>query len=141
MRRPKGDKALTGAERQAAYRQRERHKRSQAGADYSQHIYDLEGRLQEARAAADKLDKENAVLRKENTALCAQVAVSEQRAKNMEQRAKSMAQGKPQITIPPKIIGALGMLGSEHAGERDNAARVVERWRRTTGKSWDDLVQ
>jgi hypothetical protein len=33
------------------------------------------------------------------------------------------------------------MLGSDHAGERDNAALALERWRRSTGKGWDDLLQ
>ena len=39
-----------------------------------------------------------------------------------------------------KLIGALGMLGSDHAGERAAAALQVERLRRRLGKQWKDLI-
>jgi hypothetical protein len=39
-----------------------------------------------------------------------------------------------------KLIGALGMLGSEHAGERASAALLVERLRSKLGKQWRDLI-
>jgi hypothetical protein len=35
----------------------------------------------------------------------------------------------------------LGMLGSEHAGERDAAALAIERLRQRTGKTWAELLQ
>jgi hypothetical protein len=38
------------------------------------------------------------------------------------------------------LIKALGMLGSEHAGERDNAARVVEKQRARLGMTWEELI-
>ena len=38
------------------------------------------------------------------------------------------------------LIKALGMLGSEHAGERANAALVVERKRKQLGMMWDELI-
>jgi hypothetical protein len=40
-----------------------------------------------------------------------------------------------------KLIGALGMLGSEHAGERAAAALLVERLRVKLGKQWRDLIR
>jgi hypothetical protein len=40
-----------------------------------------------------------------------------------------------------KLIGALGMLGSEHAGERAAAALLVERIRVKLGKQWRDLIR
>jgi hypothetical protein len=40
-----------------------------------------------------------------------------------------------------KLIGALGMLGSEHAGERAAAALIVERLRVKLGKQWKDLIR
>ena len=40
-----------------------------------------------------------------------------------------------------KLIGALGMLGSEHAGERAAAALMVERLRVKLGKQWRDLIR
>jgi hypothetical protein len=39
-----------------------------------------------------------------------------------------------------KLIGALGMLGSAHAGERAAAALHVERLRAKLGKQWKDLI-
>jgi hypothetical protein len=40
-----------------------------------------------------------------------------------------------------RLTKLLGMLGSEHAGERDNAARAIERLLREHGLSWDDLLK
>jgi hypothetical protein len=40
-----------------------------------------------------------------------------------------------------KLIGVLGMLGSEHAGERAAAALLVERLRVKLGKQWQDLIR
>lgn len=39
-----------------------------------------------------------------------------------------------------KLIGALGMLGSAHAGERAAAALLAERLRAKLGKQWRDLI-
>lgn len=39
-----------------------------------------------------------------------------------------------------RLIGLLGMLGSEHAGERDTAARMVEKFRVDHGIKWEDLL-
>lgn len=39
-----------------------------------------------------------------------------------------------------RLVRLLGMLGSEHAGERDNAARLAEQIRRENGTTWDDLL-
>jgi len=38
------------------------------------------------------------------------------------------------------LIKALGMLGSEHAGERANAALVVEKQRARLGMTWQELI-
>jgi multidrug efflux pump subunit AcrA (membrane-fusion protein) len=38
------------------------------------------------------------------------------------------------------LIKFLGMLGSDHAGERDNAARFVEKQRKQLGMTWDELI-
>jgi hypothetical protein len=32
------------------------------------------------------------------------------------------------------------MLGSEHSGERDNAAVLIEKFRKERNLTWDDLV-
>lgn len=39
-----------------------------------------------------------------------------------------------------KLIGVLGMLGSDHAGERAAAALQAERIRARLGKQWKDLI-
>ena len=38
------------------------------------------------------------------------------------------------------LVKALGMLGSDHAGERANAAVVVEKQRAKLGMTWDELI-
>ena len=39
-----------------------------------------------------------------------------------------------------RLVAILGMLGSSAAGERDNAARFAEAFRRKHGLSWADLL-
>ncbi len=39
-----------------------------------------------------------------------------------------------------RLAAMLGMLGSSHTGERDNAARAVEQFRQQRGLSWSDLL-
>jgi hypothetical protein len=38
------------------------------------------------------------------------------------------------------MVKALGMLGSDQAGERASAALVVEKQRAKSGKTWDELI-
>lgn len=40
-----------------------------------------------------------------------------------------------------RLTSILGMLGSNSAGERDNAARLAEHFRREHGLSWEDLMR
>lgn len=39
-----------------------------------------------------------------------------------------------------RIVAILGMLGSDHAGERDNAAQQAEAFRRKHGLTWAELI-
>jgi hypothetical protein len=39
-----------------------------------------------------------------------------------------------------RLAALLGMLGSSHVGERENAAQLVEQFRRQRGLSWADLL-
>src|SRR5215472_583755 len=39
-----------------------------------------------------------------------------------------------------RLAAILGMLGSNSAGERDNAATQVERMRHRLGKTWEELL-
>ena len=45
---------------------------------------------------------------------------------------------RPEGADRGKLVKALGMLGSDHAGERENAIAQVERMR--AGRQWDDLL-
>jgi hypothetical protein len=39
-----------------------------------------------------------------------------------------------------RLTAILGMLGSDAEGERDNAARLAEQFRRQHGLTWDELL-
>lgn len=39
-----------------------------------------------------------------------------------------------------RLAAILGMLGSEHQGERDNAARQAEAFRKKHGLTWEELL-
>jgi hypothetical protein len=54
------------------------------------------------------------------------------------------AEQKKSKRIPKEVrellVKALGMLGSDHAGERDSAARTVEKQRARLNMGWDELI-
>jgi hypothetical protein len=39
-----------------------------------------------------------------------------------------------------RLVKLLGMLGSQHDGERANAAQLVEQHRAALGLTWDELI-
>ena len=39
-----------------------------------------------------------------------------------------------------RLASLLAMLASPYAGERDNAARAIERWRQATGLDWHEIL-
>jgi hypothetical protein len=43
-------------------------------------------------------------------------------------------------TVSAKLIKVLGMLGSAHAGERDNAARMATQILKEAGLTWYDVL-
>ena len=43
--------------------------------------------------------------------------------------------------VPTKLIKVLGMLGSDHAGERDNAAQAATKILRDAGLTWYDVLR
>jgi hypothetical protein len=49
------------------------------------------------------------------------------------------------VTLPEpsrtKLVRLLGMLGSDHAGDRANAARMADQLVRERGLSWSDVVK
>ena len=50
--------------------------------------------------------------------------------------------GRPTITPAERqrLIALLGMLGSDRPGERDNAAKLAETFRRRYGVTWAELL-
>lgn len=42
--------------------------------------------------------------------------------------------------VSEKLVKVLGMLGSAHAGERDNAARTATRLLKEAGLTWYDVL-
>ena len=66
-------------------------------------------------------------------------------AKAGRQRAGCSAETKRQKVELPSgsrdlLVKTLGMLGSNHLGERDNAACTAERLRKKFGLTWDQLI-
>jgi hypothetical protein len=72
----------------------------------------------------------------------------EERARRSAEKASAAASGRSesqsdQLSIQTKrdlLVKALGMLGSDHDGERANAALVVERLRAEIGMPWEELI-
>jgi hypothetical protein len=87
---------------------------------------------QKAKAEAAKADAE------------AQKAKAEEKAKAYRffRGAFGGNREKQEIHSGPRelLVKALGMLGSDHAGERANAAVVVEKQRAKLGMTWDELI-
>jgi nucleoid-associated protein YgaU len=94
---------------------------------------------QRAKAEAQKAKADAARARSENAK-----AQAEARRARAESFANMFGGHREKKTIHsgPRelLVKALGMLGSEHAGERDNAARMVEKQRRKLGMTWDELI-
>jgi hypothetical protein len=61
-------------------------------------------------------------------------------AKARRQRAAVQAGRHVQCRPRELLVQALGMLGSDDAGERANAVTVVEKQRLKLGKGWDELI-
>jgi hypothetical protein len=87
--------------------------------------------------------------------LAAAAAIAEATKKKAEARAREQARRreyigrifgqqhqKPEIHSSDRtlLIKALGMLGSDQPGERDNAALMAEKLRAKIGMSWEDLI-
>ena len=47
---------------------------------------------------------------------------------------------EPRVSARERLVKALGMLGSDHDGEALNAARCVEKCRRSLNMTWDELI-
>jgi hypothetical protein len=107
-RPPKGFTAMSNAQRQSAYRKRTDEKREQT----IECAYD---RIKELTIENKRLEDENSALRIENL----------------------LSRKNDKLSPADRIllVKLLGVLGSEHAGERDNAARHIEKIRTRINKS------
>jgi hypothetical protein len=94
---------------------------------------------QKAKAEAAKARAEAKKARSENAR-----AQAEARRAAREAFAGIFGDRRPETKVHsgPRelLIKALGMLGSDHAGERANAALVVEKQRARLGMTWEDLI-
>jgi hypothetical protein len=136
-----GDGPLSGAQRQAAYRRRRREAASR-NADQLRHVTD---QLAAARTEIDRLRVEVAgltlrVQKLEATSQASRDARRRQQAELDWDVIQRYVTPRVKLDIPSRIMTALGLLGSEHQGERDAAAAAIEKWRAGTGRTWSDML-
>lgn len=55
-------------------------------------------------------------------------------------RAELRSRGGKRRAVSARLIKVLGMLGSAHAGERDNAARLATQILKDAGLTWFDVL-
>ena len=101
---------------------------------------EIEAMLAEFRAQRDAERRQwRSKLRAEREAIKAAMEAERQRQERNEYLRERPAAKKAAALrerVLSKLIGALGMLGSDHAGERAAAALQVERLRARLGKTW-----
>jgi hypothetical protein len=95
-----------------------------------------------AKAKADAAKATAEARRVKAEALKAQAEAARAEAEARSARARSNNPNKQQIHSSTRdlLVKALGMLGSDHVGERDNAARLAERLRAKLGLTWSRLI-
>jgi hypothetical protein len=57
-----------------------------------------------------------------------------------QRKAEAEAQQRKRTPVSRKLIKVLGMLGSEHAAERDKAARAATQILKDAGLTWYDVL-
>lgn len=69
-------------------------------------------------------------------------AQQEERLREELRRARREAatKGEHRDRLRKKLVRVLGMLGSAHAGERDNAAQAATRMLKEAGLTWYDVL-
>jgi hypothetical protein len=65
-----------------------------------------------------------------------QRAYRQRKAKELEQ----LRRGSSRKQVSEKLVKVLGMLGSTHAGERDNAAQMATQILKEAGLTWYDVL-
>jgi hypothetical protein len=105
-----------------------------------------------ARAQAETAKAEAAKAKSEAQRAKADAAKAKAEARTAREKEKARAYGffrgafgdnkAKKVHSGPRelLVKALGMLGSDHAGERASAALVVEKQRAKMGMTWDELI-
>ena len=131
---------------QAADQQKQKADQSDTGRDQAQAAAaSARAKTAKAEAAKAKADAEKATAearRAKAEALKAQAEAARAEAEARSARARANNPNRQKVHSGPRelLVKALGMLGSDQAGERDNAARFAERERKKLGMTWDELV-
>jgi hypothetical protein len=131
---------------QATDQKKQKAEKSDTGADQAQAAAaSARAKTAKAEAAKAKADAEKVTaeaLRAKAEALKARAEAAKAEADARSARARSNNPNRQKVHSGPRdlLVKALGMLGSDHVGERAAAALVVERLRAKLGMTWDDLV-
>jgi TolA-binding protein len=151
-RPPKGEVAKTGAQRAWEHRQRRKQRLADDAAEHTRQVAalrvqaaeagrvaELESQLSDATKRLSQLRAEKERLRKSNYRLHKRIQELE------DENVVKIAARKPNRqklsdATKSRMAKLLGMLGSDSAGERDNAGRAIERLRREMGKSWNNIL-
>jgi len=139
-RHPVGDEAMTAAERMRQYRARKREKeppfRERMGQE--EKAESRRARAREWRAQREEEGRrrwQEWRRREEARSLDPELLRVLQRQRKAQEDAR-----KHQQVLMRKLAKVLGMLGSDHEGERAAAARRAEALRKELGVAWDDIV-
>jgi hypothetical protein len=147
---PFGPSSKTSRQRakrgQAPDRKKQKTEKSGAGTDQAQaaaaHARAKTAKAEAAKAKADAAKATDEARRARAEAFRAQAEAARAEAEARTARARSNTPNRQKVHSGPRdlLVKALGMLGSDHAGERANAALVVEKQRTKLGMAWDELI-
>ena len=144
---PQSKASRQRAQRVHSAEQKTRRTRAGGGASERAEAASARARAQTARADAARTEAEarkaSAEAAKAEASARAERAREEASRSRSRQRSFRMSASdrKPlQNSQRERLVKILGMLGSDQAGERDNAACSAERQRKAVGMSWDDLI-
>ena len=143
---PFGPQSKASRERASVQSPEQQRKRKDCGPNTEQDAA-ATGRMKTAKseAAKAKADAAKAIadaLRAKAEAATARAEADKAEAEARTARARANNPDKQQIHSEPRdlLVKALGMLGSDHAGERAAAALVAEKQRVKLGMSWGELI-
>jgi len=122
---------------------------SKASRQRAKRVHSAEREMDSAATTSEQAQAAAARARAETAKAEAEKAKADARKSKEEARARAYAQSSGTFSDDSKklesgqrerLVKLLGMLGSNLAGERENAAVAVEKHRRILGMSWDELI-